>query len=234
MIVPNLGQLPLDLKAAPSYRANDFLVTSCNADAVAWVRRWPEWPGRGLVIYGPSGCGKSHLARIWQKRTGALLVRGTQLNSNNLASVTGQESVVIDGVEDADDRALLHVYNEITQGRKTMFLTSTVPPANWPMVLPDLVSRISTLAVVGVGHPDDALLQGILVKQFSDRQLQVGTEVVIYLVSRMERSFEAARQIVAVLDAMALDRHRSVTVSLAGEALERLADFWLVTDKSQD
>ena len=64
--------------------------------------------------------------------------------------------------------------------------------------------------------------------------MQVGTEVVIYLVSRMERSFEAARQIVAVLDAMALDRHRSVTVSLASEALERLADFRLVTDKSQD
>ena len=142
--------------------------------------------------------------------------------------------MIVEGVEDADDRALLHVYNEVVQARKTMFLTSTVPPVNWSMVLPDLVSRISTLAVVGIGHPDDALLQGILVKQFSDRQLQVGTEVVIYLVSRMERSFEAARQIVAVLDAMALDQHRSVTVSLASEALERLADFRLVTDKSQD
>ena len=187
-----------------------------------------------VLIAGPCGTGKSHLAQIWQKRTGALLVRGTQLNSNKPASVTGQKSVIVEEVEDADDRALLHVYNEIVQARKTMFLTSTVPPVNWSMVLPDLVSRISTLAVVGIGHPDDALLQGILVKQFSDRQLQVGTEVVIYLVSRMERSFEAARQIVAVLDAMALDQHRSVTVSLAGEALARLAEFWLVTDKSQD
>lgn len=234
MTAPYSGQLPLNLKATPSYQANDFLVTSCNADAMAWLCRWPEWPGRGLVIHGPSGCGKSHLAQVWRKRAGALLVQGTQLNGNNLESVTGQQSVVVEGVEDADDRALLHLYNEIVQARNTMFLTSTAPPANWSMVLPDLVSRISTLAAVGIGQPDDALLQGILVKQFSDRQLQVGTDVVVYLVNRMERSFEAARQIVAVLDVMALDRHRSVTVSLAGEALERLADFWLVTDKSQD
>ena len=56
----------------------------------------------------------------------------------------------------------------------------------------------------------------------------------VYLVNRMERSFETAREIVTVLDEMALDRQRPVTVSLAGEALERLAEVQALVDKAQD
>ena len=88
--------------------------------------------------------------------------------------------------------------------------------------------------MVGIGQPDDSLLQAILVKQFSDRQLQVKPEVIAYLVTRMERSFEAARKIVAVLDEMALDGHKSVSISLAKTALGRLEDLSLVVNKSRD
>ena len=122
------------------------------------------------------------------------------------------------------ERALLRLYNGVVEAQQTLLLTATTVPTRWSMMLPDLVSRMTALAAVGIGKPDDSLLQAILVKQFSDRQLQVRAEVVVYLVNRMERSFETAREIVAVLDEMALDRQRPVTVSLAGEALERLAE----------
>ena len=44
----------------------DFLPAPSNAAALAWIERWPDWPGPALALYGPAGCGKTHLASIWQ------------------------------------------------------------------------------------------------------------------------------------------------------------------------
>jgi chromosomal replication initiation ATPase DnaA len=53
-----------------------------------------------------------------------------------------------------------------------------------------------------------------------DRGLTVADEVILYALPRMERSFAAARRLVADLDAAALGRRRKITVSLLREILE--------------
>jgi chromosomal replication initiation ATPase DnaA len=60
----------------------------------------------------------------------------------------------------------------------------------------------------------------VLVKLFMDRGLTVADGVIRYALPRMERSFEAARQLVADLDAASLGRRRRVTISLLREVLE--------------
>ena len=54
-------QLALDFELRAALGWVDFLVVPGNADAVAWLDRWPEWPNRALAIYGPAGCGKPGL-----------------------------------------------------------------------------------------------------------------------------------------------------------------------------
>jgi len=73
--------------------------------------------------------------------------------------------------------------------------------------------------VVEIGQPDEALLGQILVKLFADRQLMVDDRLVAYIVSRMERSLEAAQTIVERLDRLALARGGRITRALAAEVL---------------
>jgi chromosomal replication initiation ATPase DnaA len=87
--------------------------------------------------------------------------------------------------------------------------------------LPDLVSRLRAIPQAVLGEPDDALLAGILVKLFDDRQIRVSPQVVSYLASRIERSIAAARSIVEELDRASLSGKRPVTVPLAAEILGR-------------
>ena len=75
------------------------------------------------------------------------------------------------------------------------------------------------IPVATVAPPDDALLGALLVKLFSDRQLSVGEDVVAYLLPRLERSFEAARRVVARLDRAALAGQRPITVPLARQVM---------------
>ncbi|MEE8443775.1 MAG: DNA replication protein, partial [Alphaproteobacteria bacterium] len=66
------AQLPLDLGHRPAMGAADFLVAPCNRDVVAWLDRWPDWPGPALAIHGPAGCGKTHLTHVWRAMSGAV------------------------------------------------------------------------------------------------------------------------------------------------------------------
>jgi len=73
--------------------------------------------------------------------------------------------------------------------------------------------------VVELMRPDDALLRAILVKHFADRQIAVEEAVVSYLVSRMERSFDAARRLVAEIDQRALAEKAEVTRGFVARVL---------------
>jgi chromosomal replication initiation ATPase DnaA len=216
-------QLAFDLPHRTASGADDFLVASPNAEAVAWLDRWPDWPGPGLAIYGPQGCGKTHLLRVWQARSGARLLRAAELDFFDLAGfAAGPQAVALDDCGGPlPEQPLLHLYNLLASAGRQLLLAGREPPSRWPVELPDLRSRLGALPAVAIAPPDDALLAGLLVKLFADRQLRIDAAVVNYLLKRMERSFAAAERLVARMDATALQSRRAVTVALARDALRQ-------------
>ena len=84
----------------------------------------------------------------------------------------------------------------------------------------DLRSRLASIPAIGIAAPDDATIEAILVKLFTDRQLVVAPEVVTYLLRHMDRSFSAMRELVARADAASLGAKRPVTVPLVRSLLE--------------
>ncbi len=108
-------------------------------------------------------------------------------------------------------------------GARRIGAKARTPPARWRDRLPDLVSRLAAVPTVEIGPPDDILVTQVLVKLFADRQIEVGPEVVSYLVTHMERSFDAARELVAAADTAALAGKRAVTVPLVREVLAALS-----------
>jgi chromosomal replication initiation ATPase DnaA len=222
--VNDVVQLALDLGHRTALGREDFLVAASNEAAVLWVDRWPDWPAPALTIHGPAGCGKSHLAEVWRARCSALLFPATELVTEGLDRRLGERNAVV--VEDADrgvdETALLHLYNMLSERRGHLLLTAREPPKRWTISLADLASRLRAAPAVAVATPDEALIAGVLVKLFADRQLRIGAELIVYLVARMERSFEAAARLVAALDAAALAARRPVTARLARSVLDAL------------
>ena len=221
------SQLTFDLGQRPALNREDFLVAPSNELAVALIDRWPDWPVPTVVLCGPAGSGKTHLSEVWRRASAALTIDLASLGESGLRDLSEQGEAVL--AEDVDrilasdpGRAepLFHLYNLLREGGRDFMMTGSAPPQSWAVTLADLRSRLGAAMVVELGPPDDALIGAVLVKLFADRQLRIGPEVLRYLLPRMERSFAAARDLVAAIDQMALAKRRDITVALAREALE--------------
>jgi chromosomal replication initiation ATPase DnaA len=213
-------QLLFEFGHRPASDREDFMPAACNRDALAWIERWPGWPACALVLYGPAGCGKSHLARVWAKRAHAWwLDRALPAGARPATARAFVLEDVLAADRLADEVGMLQFYNWLIEERAFILLTARVPVADWRIGLPDLASRLRAAPAVAIGPPDDTLLGALLVKLFGDRQLVVAEDVVRYMLAHMERSFAAARTLVAALDERSLEQHRAITIPLVRAVL---------------
>lgn len=215
------AQLPLDLGVRPAYGLEDFIVAESNRAAVAWIDAWPDWPVHGLAVSGPAGSGKTHLGQVWRQRSGARVVTTAELAAATPPELAGDTPALLldDLAPPVPERPLLHLLNHLAEQRRFVLIAGREPPARWRVALPDLASRLAALPHIAIGAPDDALLAAVMAKLFRDRQLPVGSEVVDYVLPRMERSLSAAQALVAALDRAALAGQRPITVALARAVL---------------
>ncbi len=62
----------------------------------------------------------------------------------------------------------------------------------------------------------------VLIKLSHDRQLKFPEALIAYLAPRLRRSFVDAERLVALMDYLALERKRRLSVEIAASALQRL------------
>ena len=220
-----MTQLPLTLLLPSIFDKDSFVIGSANEKALGWLERWPDWPlpFKGLNLYGPSGSGKTHLSYLWAGRGEAVALNN--LSHFDQDHFLDTQHVVLDdfGVSGHyDDTAVFHLLNYISSVSGTLLIISPYPVARYKTPLSDLRSRLRSAAAQEIDLPDDALLKAVLVKHFTDRQCTVSEQVLNYIVNRMERSFSAAQQLSAEIDALALSRKVPVSLTIARQVLDSL------------
>ncbi len=195
-----------------------------NRAAVALIDGWPAWPDRAVLLSGPAGSGKTHLVEIWRTASNAAVTAANALG--NVEALVGAGAVAVEDLHAGplDEAGLFHLINLSGERHVPLLMTSRLPVGGLRVRLPDLASRLRAARPVELGAPDDALLRLVLVKLFADRQLTVDASVIETIVTRMERSLEAANRIVAELDREALAGGRAISRRLAAETLARVID----------
>jgi len=215
-------QLPLPLPHVPSFAREDFLASPSNAAALALIDSWPRWPAPLMLLTGPPGSGKSHLAAIFAGVAGAARLSGRDLGQFDPQHAVGPRALALD---DADrvgeaEAAFFHLLNSARTDGVPILMTATAPPDRWGLAIPDLISRLRLAPIVEIAPPEPELIEAVLVKLFSDRQIDVEPSVAAYIARRLDRSLGDARALVDALDAEALAQGRGVTRTMAAALMK--------------
>lgn len=220
-----MGQLPLSLTLPDTGTVRDFFVTQANQLAFGWVEKWPDWPSpyHAVNIYGPIGCGKSHLADIFASKLHCH--KSTALTAFSRDDLAPYDGYILDGVAKSDkwdEEALFHFMNYLAETGKSAFITSHQPISQMAWRLPDLSSRLRSLAAQQVSLPDDDLLEALLDSYFMNRQCQVAEPAMRYILARVERSYQAVADIAQAIDKASLAEKKPVTTALVRALLQEM------------
>lgn len=199
-----------------------MLAAPSNADALAWLRETPAWPSGRLALWGGGGVGKTHALHLWAGREGAEVLDGAALRA---APLVHGPLAVDDADRAPDEAALLHLLNRAAEEGHPLLLAGRLPPARWPVALPDLRSRLRATATAGFGAPEDALLRGLLARLLRERQLVVPEAVQDWLLAHLPRTAEAVRQAAGRLDDL-VRGYGGSTRFAAAEVADALRDEW--------
>ncbi len=223
MTLPLLvSQLTFDWPTKVSTAREDFIVTPSNEKAYRLINSWPRWPVHGVFLVGPERSGKSHLARLWQEKTNAIWLETV----NDLEAAFGSKSggcfiVELENTEDLAETPLFHLINRAILGELYLLLTAPPTLSFDNLRLRDLRSRLRVLPEIELGPPDDMLLRALLIKHFSDRQMEIAPDVVDYMLMHIERTAAGVRRAVEIFDKLALSEGRRLTRAAASRYLRR-------------
>lgn len=212
-------QMRLPLQADRPVRADDLVVSDANREAFNRLAGWPDDITPVLALCGPPGSGKSHLAADWAERVGAVALHGAEAALIDPLDLEGRP-VLLDSAQDADDETLFHLFNLARAPGGAVLLVARSAPALWDCALPDLRSRLDATPVVMIKEPDDAVLEAMLRARFAERSVTPGDDLIAYLLRRIDRSAQAAADIVERLSA----DPRPATRATAREVLEATTD----------
>ncbi|WP_458789972.1 P-loop NTPase family protein [Yoonia sp. MH D7] len=218
-------QLTFDWPMGVALGAADFFVSDANTQAYAMLQAPQTWPERKLIVTGAKGAGKSHLARVFATQMDAThLSATTLLDALSDALPDAGANIVVEDMDQLPPIAnefMFHLHNHLRNTGGHLLMTARTPPGRWPLTLPDLASRMQATTLIAIDNPDDALLAALIMKLLADRQIMPPISLVNYLVPRIERSFAAAAQVVARLDAASMAQGRPINRALAAGLLDK-------------
>lgn len=204
------------------FTAADFIEAPSNAAARAALDAPDDWVNRRLILWGEAGSGKSHLATLWAERWAAPVLHAPYLREP--ASPDGTPLLIEDIDAAADPFALFATIERAATARAPLLMTCRTPPARLAIEPPDLASRLRASLTIQIELAEPALLEALLMRLASARQMSLSPALGQFLLTRLPRRPAVLREAIARLDRYALALGIAPSRRLAERLLDELAD----------
>ncbi|HET6604975.1 MAG TPA: DnaA regulatory inactivator Hda [Xanthomonadaceae bacterium] len=226
----NAPQLPLALRHPPDQRLATLVgEAGRHAGLLAAVAegRSGEW----LYLRGPAASGKTHaligacIAADGSGRRAAYVALSAQGARGLAESASGSALVAIDGIEaiagDPEiESALFALHNRLRADGASVLYAAREPPAQLPLQLPDLRSRLSQCTQLILRPPGECERRELLVARAAARGLALDEAVVEFLFRRVGRDLGTLTALLDRIDRASLAAQRRVTVPFVRGLLE--------------
>ena len=97
------------------------------------------------------------------------------------------------------------------QDNKYLIISSPISLKRFKIKLKDLNSRFTSFIDIGINLPTDDLIRVILVKNFSDKQIQVSKKNIEYILKNIDRSYEKINLFSDSIDNLSLEKAKPIS-----------------------
>ncbi len=216
----HLNQLLLNFKHKQNFNYNDFYVSKSNFFAFQLIDNWPKWEKNILNIYGEKFSGKTHLSNIFLSKNKGIKVDESNVNNEIFKKLKLYENIIIDNYSNtADENLMYSIFNLADQDNKYLIINSRKPINEINFKLDDLSSRSKNCLFAKIDQPDDDLMFAILLKNFSDRQIQVDKKLIDFIIKRIDRSYGKIADFIYKVDELSLKKKKAIDLKIIKEIL---------------
>ena len=218
-----MNQLIFKFPFKTEYYKQDFFVSSNNFLAYKLIESWPNWSNKWLNVFGAPGSGKTHLTKILEKKIkNVKLFSSKDVNNNVISILENVECVIIDDFKnDIDQKLLYSLLNQSKQLEKYILINSLKPLKNFQFQTNDLKSRINSFLPIGIELPTDDLLKVIIMKSFSDKQVNLDPKLCDYIIKNVDRSYEKMIKFLKDIDELSLSSGKSININLIKKVIKK-------------
>ena len=216
----NLNQLLLNFKYKQNFNYNDFYVSKSNYYAFHLIENWPKWEKNILNICGEKYSGKTHLSNIFLNKNGGIKVEEKEINNEIFKKFKLYENIIIDSYDNKVDEKLIYsIFNLADQDNKYLIINSINPINEIDFKLNDLKSRSKNCLFAQIENPDDELMFAIILKSFSDRQIQIDKKLIDFITKRIDRSYGKIADFIYKVDELSLKKRKAIDLKTIKEIL---------------
>ena len=216
----HLNQLLLNFKHKQNFNYNDFYVSKSNFFAFQLIDNWPKWEKNILNIYGEKFSGKTHLSNIFLSKNKGIKLDESNVNNEIFKKLKLYENIIIDNYSNtADENLMYSIFNLVDQDNKYLIINSRKPINEINFKLDDLSSRSKNCLFAKIDQPDDDLMFAILLKNFSDRQIQVDKKLIDFIIKRIDRSYGKIADFIYKVDELSLKKKKAIDLKIIKEIL---------------
>ena len=211
-----MKQLIFKFPFQTSYFNSDFYVSKNNFDAYKLLENYNKLPSKLINISGPKGSGKTHLVKILKNKLEGVIFNASEISQNKLETLNFKV-IIIDNyykLTDIDPLTFYSLINQSISQEQTLIVNSILPLIYMDNSLKDLTSRFKLFLNLNIDLPTDDLMQVIIQKNFSDRQIIVDAKTIDYIIKRIDRSYDKLFKFVEEIDNISLTSGKSVNLNL--------------------
>ena len=215
-----LNQLLLNFDIKRTFNDNDYYVSDSNYFAFNLIDKWPKWEKKILNISGEKFSGKTHLANIFKSKSSAIYLQESEINNEIFKKIKLYENIIIDDYKNKCDEKLMYsIFNLVDQDNKYLIINSINPINEINYKLNDLKSRSKNCLFAKIDNPDDELMFAIILKSFSDRQIQVDKKLIDFVIKRIDRSYGKIVDFIYKVDELSLKKKKAIDLKIIKEIL---------------
>ena len=216
----NLNQLLLNFKNNQNFNYDDFYVSKSNYFAFQLIEKWPKWVKNILNIYGEKFSGKTHLSNIFLSKNKGFKINEKEINEDVYKKIKLYENIIIDDFDNKCDEKLMYsIFNLVDQDNKYLIINSINPINEINYKLNDLKSRSKNCLFAKIDNPDDELMFAIILKSFSDRQIQVDKKLIDFIIKRIDRSYSKIVDFIYKVDELSLKKKKAIDLKIIKQIL---------------